>query len=63
MPLTFEIARLAARIDAETKAKGVVIQFQDLMIGVTALEFGYAMATLNIRHFAMIPELKVLDLK
>jgi tRNA(fMet)-specific endonuclease VapC len=62
-PLTFEIARLAARIDAETKAKGVVIPFQDLVIGVTALEFGYAVATLNVRHFAMIPELKVLALK
>jgi predicted nucleic acid-binding protein len=62
-PLTFEIARLAARIDAEAKAKGMAIQFQDLVIGVTALEFGYAVATLNVRHFAMIPELKVLALK
>jgi tRNA(fMet)-specific endonuclease VapC len=62
-PVTFEIARLAARIDAETKAKGAAIQFQDLVIGVTALEFGYAVATLNVRHFAMIPQLKVLALK
>ncbi len=62
-PLTFEIARLAARIDAETRAKGVVIPFQDLVIGVTALEFGYSVATLNVRHFAMILELKVLALK
>lgn len=62
-PLTLEIARLAARIDAETKAKGVAIPFQDLAIGVTALEFGYSVATLNVRHFAMIPELKVLALE
>jgi tRNA(fMet)-specific endonuclease VapC len=50
-PLTFEIARRAARIDAESKKEGSAIPFQDLIIGVTALEFGYAVATLNVRHF------------
>jgi predicted nucleic acid-binding protein len=58
-PLSFEIARRAARIDAESKKKGAVIPFQDLIIGVTALEFGYGVATLNIRHFGMIPGLVV----
>jgi predicted nucleic acid-binding protein len=58
-PLTFEIARRAARIDGESKRKGVVIPFQDLVIGVTALEFDYAVATLNARHFEMIPDLVV----
>jgi predicted nucleic acid-binding protein len=58
-PLTFEIARRAARIDGESKRKGVVIPFQDLIIGVTALEFDYAVATLNVRHFEMIPDLVV----
>jgi predicted nucleic acid-binding protein len=37
----------------------VVIPFQDLVIGVTALEFNYAVATLNVRHFEMIPNLAV----
>jgi tRNA(fMet)-specific endonuclease VapC len=58
-PLTFEIARRAARVDAESKKKGSAIPFQDLIIGVTALEFGYAVATLNVRHFEMIPGLVV----
>jgi tRNA(fMet)-specific endonuclease VapC len=58
-PVTFEIARRAARIDAETRKRGVVIPFQDLVIGVTALEFNYAVATLNVRHFRMIPDLVV----
>ena len=58
-PLTFDIARRAARIDAEAKRKGVVIPFQDLVIGATALEFGYAVATLNVRHFGLIPDLTV----
>ncbi len=38
-PLTFEIARHAARIDGESRLKGVLIPFQDLVIGVTALAF------------------------
>jgi predicted nucleic acid-binding protein len=58
-PLTFEIARRAARIDGESKRQGIVIPFQDLVIGVTALAFNYAVATLNVRHFEMIPGLVV----
>jgi predicted nucleic acid-binding protein len=57
--LTFGIARRAARIDGEAKRKGVVIPFQDLVIGVTALEFDYSVATTNVRHFHMIPGLLV----
>jgi predicted nucleic acid-binding protein len=58
-PLTFDIAHRAARIDGESRRKGAVIPFQDLVIGVTALEFGYAVATANTRHFRMIPNLVV----
>jgi predicted nucleic acid-binding protein len=58
-PLTFGIARRAARIDGESRRKGVVIPFQDLIIGVTALEFDYAVATANVRHFQLIPGLSV----
>ena len=58
-PLTFTIARRAARIDGESRRRGVVIPFQDLVIGVTALEFDYAVATANVRHFGMIPGLVV----
>jgi predicted nucleic acid-binding protein len=61
-PLTFDIARLAARIDGESRQKGITIPFQDLVIGVTALEFGYAVATANLRHFKMIPGLVVKQL-
>ena len=37
----------------------MVIPFQDLVIGVTAREFGYAVATANVRHFRMIPNLAI----
>jgi predicted nucleic acid-binding protein len=56
-PFTKEIAQLAAKIDAEARRGGQVIPFADLQIGVTALHFGFAMATLNVRHFEMIPGL------
>ena len=58
-PLTFEIARRAARIDGESRRKGILIPLQDLVIGATALEFDYAVATANVRHFRMIPGLVV----
>jgi predicted nucleic acid-binding protein len=52
----------AASVDGESKRRGVVIPFQDLVIGVTALEFDYAVATANVRHFQMIPGLVVKQL-
>ena len=61
-PLTFDIARRAARIDAEAKQKGITIPFQDLVIGVTALQFGYEVATTNVRHFQLIPNLQIRQL-
>ncbi|HEY6351887.1 MAG TPA: PIN domain-containing protein [Candidatus Angelobacter sp.] len=60
-PLTVEIAELAGRIEGEQAAVGVSIAFEDLLIGVTALHLGYALATLNPRHFQSIPGLQVLQ--
>jgi tRNA(fMet)-specific endonuclease VapC len=61
-PLTFDIARRAGRIDGESRQRGITIPFQDLVIGVTALGFDYAVATGNIRHFQLIPDLAVVQL-
>lgn len=61
-PVTLEIAREAGRIDAEEEAAGIRLPFQDLLIGATALHFGYAVATLNIRHFRLIPDLPVVQI-
>ena len=36
---------------------GLVIPFADLLIGGTALYFGYGPVTRNERHFRMIPNL------
>ena len=57
--LTLEMARMIGRIEGEQAAKGIVISFEDLAIGVTALHLGFDVATLNARHFRAIPGLTV----
>lgn len=37
--------------------QGVSIAFEDLLISSTAMHLGYAVATLNIRRFQLIPVL------
>lgn len=61
-PYTKETALLAGRIDGEQQALGKVIPFVDLLIGATALSLQYSVATFNLRHFHMIPGLKVIQL-
>jgi len=59
---TREMGALAGKIDAGMKKAGLVIATADLLIGATALHYGYAIGTRNIRHFQMIPGLKVIPL-
>ena len=61
-PLNLDLARLAGRIHGEGMARGVAIDFPDLIIGATALHLGFDVATLNVRHFARIPGLKVVQI-
>ncbi len=61
-PVTLEIARQAGRIEGQQEAEGIRLPFEDLLIGVAALHLGYAVATLNIRHFRLIPGLSVVQL-
>ena len=61
-PFTRAMAQLAAKIDAEARRSGQTIPFADLLIGATALHFGYAIGTRNLRHFQMIPNLTVIQI-
>jgi len=61
-PLTVPVALRVGQIDGENQAKGVRLPLADLLIGVTALELGYSVATGNLRHFQMIPGLSVVQL-
>jgi tRNA(fMet)-specific endonuclease VapC len=58
-PVSLAIAQLAGRIEGEQAAKGISIAVEDLIIGSTALHLGFDVATLNVRHFQAIPDLKV----
>jgi predicted nucleic acid-binding protein len=59
-PVTLSIALRTGQIDGDNQAKGIRLPLSDLLIGVTALELGYGVATGNLRHFQMIPGLSVL---
>ncbi len=60
-PVTKSVALLTGRIDGETQGKGVRVPLSDLLIGATALDLGYSVATLNSRHFRLIPGLSVVQ--
>ena len=60
-PVTAAIALRTGQIDGRNQAKGVRLPLADLLIGVTALELGYGVATRNVRHFRMIPGLPVIQ--
>jgi predicted nucleic acid-binding protein len=61
-PVTAAFALRAGDIDGQSQAKGIRIPLSDLLIGVTALELGYRIATHNVRHFQLIPNLSVVRL-
>jgi tRNA(fMet)-specific endonuclease VapC len=41
---------------------GLILDFEDLLIGATALHLGFDVVALNLQHFERIPELKVFTL-
>ncbi|GGG98680.1 PIN domain-containing protein [Silvibacterium dinghuense] len=59
-PVTVSVALKAGQIDGENAARGIRIAATDLLIGVTALELGYRVATENLRDFRKIPGLQLL---
>lgn len=61
-PVSLAIAQLAGRIEGEQAAKGISIAVEDLIIGATALQVGFDVVTLNVKHFQAIPGLNVATL-
>jgi tRNA(fMet)-specific endonuclease VapC len=61
-PISMEIARLAGRIEGSLAARGIAIALDDLLIGATALQHNFSVATLNVKHFAQIPNLSIISL-
>jgi predicted nucleic acid-binding protein len=61
-PVTIAMALRAGQLDGENTANGIRLALADLLIGVTALELGYGVATSNLRHFRLIPHLNVMTI-
>lgn len=59
--VTDNTAEIAGQLSGEQAARGITIPLDDLLIGSSAIEQGYAVATLNVRHFQKIPGLQVLS--
>ena len=60
--VTAPVALRAGKIDGESQAQGIRIPLSDLLVGVTALELGFSVATSNVRHFRLVPGLSVVRL-
>jgi len=63
IPYTELTAYIHARIWAELETAGKTIGFYDLIVAATALERGSEVATFNVRHFSMVPGLRILEPK
>lgn len=57
-PFDIPISRIYANLWAHLSMNGVQIGAHDLIIGSTALAFGFSVATFNKRHFERIEGLK-----
>jgi len=62
IPVSEEIARIAGRVEGILAANGTIVAIEDLLIGATALSLGFSVATLNVKHFARIPDLQIAKL-
>lgn len=58
-PVTDETGEITGDISGEQAAKGINLPIDDVLIGASGIEQGYAVGTLNLRHFTKIPGLTV----
>ncbi len=58
-----DCARVAASIKHQLWSAGTPISLEDIYIGAIAIQFNLTVVTSNIKHFALIPELKITDWK
>lgn len=58
-PVTAVIALRAGSADPVMQLACNLMALDDLLIGSTALELGYSVASSNVRHFAKLPDLVV----
>ena len=52
--ITVPFALRTGKMDGKNQARGIRIPLSGLLIGATAMELGYGVATGNLRHFEKI---------
>lgn len=61
VPISEETMRTFARIRGILRKSGATIGIGDIIIGAAALELQVPLITRNVRHFARIPELAIVN--
>lgn len=59
LPLTSEVAQVAARTYRDLKVTNQLIEVSDIFIAATALAYGLPLLTLNTGHFSRIERLRL----
>jgi len=60
IPISQEIAEVAARLHADLVKSGQEIGIKDIFISATGLAHKLPVATLNVRHFERVPGLFII---
>jgi tRNA(fMet)-specific endonuclease VapC len=61
IPFDTTIARVHARLFADLLKRGQPVGANDLLIAATAVALGYGVLTINVRDFARVPGLRVVQ--
>jgi predicted nucleic acid-binding protein len=61
IPISEETMRIFAQIRGTLRKQGSMIGLGDIIIGATVLELQIPLITRNIRHFARVPELIIIN--
>lgn len=60
LQVTLDVARQHAALSTELSQRGTPIGYHDAWIAATALSYGYAVMTMNVREFSRVPDLEVI---
>lgn len=61
LPFDLSAARIYGRITADLMSVGQLVGAHDLLIGATAIAYGYSVLTHNLRDFRRIPGVAVIQ--
>ncbi len=60
---TIETAKISSEIYRNLRKQNKIIEFRDILIAATSIQYNMPIATLNIKHFERIENLQIIDIK